>query len=237
MTKERPVGKHGCHARTKSGGVCNNGAIPGTRNCRMHPGKPLAKLRAEGQVRVELARWGLNAEEVRDPGETMLQLMTQSALRVELYSSLVGEAYAAAERLRELGDVGDQLPPHLDNSTDRERAFQDLARVFAQGGVSVLIGAKWSAAGKDGDLYQAEEAIRGLVQLEADERDRCATFAAKAIAAGLAERQVRVQEQIGAQVAEMIRGTLSDLGLDPAAPEVMRVVSARLQALAGGAAA
>jgi hypothetical protein len=34
----------------------------------------------------------------------------------------------------------------------------------------------------------------GLAQLEAQERDRCAGFAAKAVAAGLAERTVRIAE-------------------------------------------
>jgi hypothetical protein len=42
--------------------------------------------------------------------------------------------------------------------------------------------------------YKAGEYIRGLAQLEAQERDRCANFATKAVAAGLAERQVRLAE-------------------------------------------
>jgi hypothetical protein len=43
--------------------------------------------------------------------------------------------------------------------------------------------------------YKAGEHIRGLAQLEAQERDRCANFATKAVAAGLAERTVRVAER------------------------------------------
>jgi hypothetical protein len=43
--------------------------------------------------------------------------------------------------------------------------------------------------------YKAGEYIRGLAQLEAQERDRCANFATKAVAAGLAERTVRVAER------------------------------------------
>jgi hypothetical protein len=42
--------------------------------------------------------------------------------------------------------------------------------------------------------YKAGEYIRGLAQLEAQERDRCANFATKAVAGGLAERQVRLAE-------------------------------------------
>jgi hypothetical protein len=43
-------------------------------------------------------------------------------------------------------------------------------------------------------VYITGEAIRGLADLEAKERERCANFATKAIAAGLAERTVRVAE-------------------------------------------
>ena len=39
------------------------------------------------------------------------------------------------------------------------------------------------------------EAIRGLADLEAKERERCANFASKAVAAGLAERTVRIAER------------------------------------------
>jgi hypothetical protein len=44
------------------------------------------------------------------------------------------------------------------------------------------------AATEDGELYKRGEYIRGLAVLEAQERDRCANFATKAVAAGLAER-------------------------------------------------
>jgi hypothetical protein len=43
-------------------------------------------------------------------------------------------------------------------------------------------------------VYVTSEAVRGLADLEAKERERCANFATKAIAAGLAERTVRVAE-------------------------------------------
>lgn len=61
-----------------------------------------------------------------------------------------------------------------------------------------------------GALQKVGEYIRGLAQLEADERDRCAQFARLAIAAGLAERQVRVAEQQGAMIASLLRAVLSD---------------------------
>lgn len=58
--------------------------------------------------------------------------------------------------------------------------------------------------------YKAGEYIRGLVVLEAQERERCANWAAKAIAAGLAERTVRIAERQGALMAEFLRAVLAD---------------------------
>ena len=66
---------------------------------------------------------------------------------------------------------------------------------------------------KSGDSYKAGEYIRGLAQLEAQERDRCAGFAAKAIAAGLAERQVRLAERQGAMLVKMVQVALSEVAM------------------------
>ena len=57
-----------------------------------------------------------------------------------------------------------------------------------------MVGNTYGAA-KDVGVYVTGEAIRGLADLEAKERDRCASFATNAIAAGLAERIVRVAER------------------------------------------
>jgi len=61
-------------------------------------------------------------------------------------------------------------------------------------GVAALVGNTYGAA-KDVGVYVTGEAIRGLADLEAKERERCANFATKAVAAGLAERQVRLAER------------------------------------------
>jgi hypothetical protein len=52
------------------------------------------------------------------------------------------------------------------------------------------------------------EAIRGLADLEAKERERCANFASKAVAAGLAERTVRIAERQGQLMVEMVQAVL-----------------------------
>lgn len=81
--------------------------------------------------------------------------------------------------------------------------------------------------------YKAGEYIRGLVVLEAQERERCANWATKAIAAGLAERTVRLAERQGALMAEFLRAVLADpeLGLTDEQRRAVPVVANRHLAL------
>jgi len=198
-----PTGR--CGAKTRGGGTCTQYPIRGTKRCRMHTGRPgRAGAKAKGQVVVELARWGLGDTTV-DPGEVLLRLVTQSAERVGRYSRLLGEAYEAGERLREASEATARDANAV--GADQLTAVQDLRRILTTGGVAALIGFKYDAT-KDGDIYPAEEALRGLARLEAEERDRCASFAQKAVAAGLAERQVRVAERQGIEMAAVFRRVL-----------------------------
>lgn len=64
-----------------------------------------------------------------------------------------------------------------------------------------------------GEFGPVGEYIRGLVALEAQERDRCAAMAAKAVAAGLATRQVELAERQGALIADVLRAVLADPAL------------------------
>jgi hypothetical protein len=140
--------------------------------------------------------WGLGDTNV-DPGEVLLRLVTQSAARAERYAMLLEEAYEAAERLKQAHDAGAQIEAPGDELADTaETARRDLDRIFNTGGVAALVGNTYGAA-KDVGVYVNGEVIRGLADLEAKERERCANFATKAIAAGLAERTVRVAERQG----------------------------------------
>jgi hypothetical protein len=228
-----------CTKRRTDGEPCQRNAIAGTDACPKHVGTDLATAKAKGAVVVELSKWGLT-DRTLDPGETLLRLMTQAVYRAEHYSRLLEEAYEAAERLRVADDASmHDLPPNADTRADRDRAVQDLARVFATGGIAALIGHTYSAD-KEGGVFATGEAIRGLVQLEAQERDRAAMFATKALAAGIAERQVRLAESQGALLAERgrayIAGVIDALGLDQAAaaPVMQRLFADMLRSLAGG---
>jgi hypothetical protein len=69
-----------------------------------------------------------------------------------------------------------------------------------------------------------------------DAMDRLVHYSKVAIAAGIAERQVRIAEQQGQLFADAIRGILADLGVADR-PEAPAVVRRHLTAIAGGRAA
>lgn len=97
----------------------------------------------------------------------------------------------------------------------------------------ILIG-DTMAMSMEGMSVKTGEYIRGLVQLENQERDRLATFATKAIAAGLAERQVRLAERQGALLAQVMVAVMTDpaLGFTDQQREAMpRAIEAHLAAV------
>jgi hypothetical protein len=199
----RLCGHYG-HRSKRTGDLCGANVITGTKACGRHSGKSRSKAKAEGAVVVELHRWGLT-DATADPGEVLLRLVTQSAARVALYARLLEEAFDAAERLR----AAESAP---DGGDLAHTARLDLERVFNHGGVSALIGHTYAGTQTSG-VIATGEAIRGLAKLEGEERDRCASFATKAIAAGLAERQVRLAERQGAVLAAVIGRLVDGLGL------------------------
>jgi hypothetical protein len=200
-----------CKATSRTGNRCRNKAIPGGTVCRFHGGaSPHVASRAA--VRAEVFSWGLGDTTV-DPGETLLRLVTQSAARAEMYARLLQEAFDAAERLKQAHEEGANIEALGDENADTaETARRDLDRIFNTGGVAALVGNTYGAA-KDVGVYVTGEAIRGLADLEAKERERCANFASKAIAAGLNERMVRVAEKQGEMLAAMVIVALDEVSL------------------------
>lgn len=217
-------GYHGY--RNNQGNPCGGWLIPGTKTCKRHAGKPITQARAEGRVRLEVLKWGLGDTTV-DPGEVLLRLVSQSAARVDLYSRLLADAYHAAERLRQAEQAPDT------DLVAAHTARMDLERVFNTGGVSALIGHTYAGTQTSG-VIATGEAIRGLAQLEAAERDRCANFATKAIAAGLAERQVRLAERQGALIATVMRQVMERVGATAQQLEALPAVTATVLAEVAG---
>lgn len=147
----------------------------------------------------------------------------RAGVRAELANWGLGDACA---------DPGEVLLRLVTQSAARaQRYAAELEDLVAESESlrKALIGEAW------GEFGQVGEYVRGLAQLEAAERDRCANFATKAIAAGLAERQVRLAERQGAVMAEVIRRILADLGVADG-PQVAQVVSTRLREVTAGVA-
>jgi hypothetical protein len=200
-----------CTAPSKqTGKQCRAKAIPGGTVCRWHGGGA-GQVKAKADVRVELINWGVD-DVADDPGEVLLRLVTQSRKRADLYAHLLQEAFEAAERLKVAHEAGQHLEALGDPESDEgETARRDLDRIFNTGGVAALVGNTYGAV-KDIGVYVTGEAIRGLADLEAKERERCANFAAKAVAAGLGKRLVELAEMQGELVAKALA----------ALPEILR---------------
>lgn len=182
-----------CTAQTKSGKPCKSDAIRGGTVCRMHGGGS-PKVQAKAAVRAEVERWGLSGKQaVDDPGETLLRLVT--ALRVKV------------ER------IGDAIQAKIDQG--RELYGDEFTLE------SVLIGDTFVAT--QFETKKSGEYIRGLVKLEADAQNDLINASAKAIAAGLAERQVRLAERQGELLYAVMLAIATDpvLALTPAQRKAM----------------
>lgn len=187
--------------RSKGRGTCHGSAITGTDACRMHVGVSLAVARAQGQARIT-AFSALGAIPSVDPGLAVLASLHMSWLRVHLYASLLEE---------QVGDEADEL---IGNGEDDEYGPRGVAGQVSPRGTAGLIGHVYSAD-KMAGIFASGEARRALVDLEAQERDRCVRFAKVAHDMGIAEREVRLAEQQGELMATVIRNVLGDLALTP----------------------
>lgn len=114
-------------------------------------------------------------------------------------------------------DPGQTLLRLVSQSAARAEAY--ATELFAQldadtdGQLKAALVAEIWIPTDDGVRYKAGEYIRALALLEAQERDRCANFCRIAIAAGLAERQVRIAEQQGQLLAGILREIIGDAEL------------------------
>ena len=85
-----------------------------------------------------------------------------------------------------------------------------------------------------GDIVKVGEYIRGLVQLEAQERDRVANYSKMAIQANVMERRDRREERLGADIAQLLRKLVAspEVGLSASQQDQFLVVISReLQSL------
>ena len=96
-----------------------------------------------------------------------------------------------------------------------------------------LVGDTYTA-GVEGGALRTGEQVRGLVRLEAEWRDRTVRYAKTAHDMGIAEREVRVAERTGQQLAGAIRSILEQLELTEAQQMLaIAVVPQELRRLSG----
>ncbi|MET8334399.1 hypothetical protein [Streptosporangium canum] len=140
------------------------------------------------------------------PADAVMAMLQMSWARVHVYASLLERQVADAER--------------------------DDPRGTGQG--EGLIGHTRSASGDIG-VYETGEAVRGLAQLEAAERDRCVRFAKVAHDMGIADREIRLAEGQGLLLAQAISRILDALDLTAGQrARVPEIVPGVLLAIGGG---
>ncbi|MFC0626148.1 hypothetical protein [Kribbella deserti] len=215
-------GRWECTKQRKAGrGECHSIALTGTDKCRMHAGERSDVVKARAMA---ITAWSaIGGDPTVEPGRIILSLLQMSWLRLHLYAQLLA-AQADAEGWE---------PDNVDDEGDEV----EFAVAGSTGG---LIGHTF-APSKEGGRVVTGEAVRGLVLLEAQERDRCAKLAKTAHDMGIAEREVRLAEQQGELLAGVIKRVLGDLDLTVEQQQrVPAVVGQHLRAVAeleaGGAA-
>lgn len=186
--------------RSKGRGECHGVAITGTDACRMHAGVPLDVAKARGAA-VITAFSALGGVPQVDPGYAVLASLHLSWLRLHLYASLLEQQVEEAQ--------GDSAGEFVLSATPGGVEGQPSAA-----GVAGLVGHTYSAD-KMAGIFASGEAVRALVGLEAQERDRVVKFAKVAHDMGIAEREVRLAESQGQLLATVVRNILGDLALTP----------------------
>jgi hypothetical protein len=159
------------------------------------------------------------------PGEAVLGMLAISWMRVHYYGGLLeaqveeeggrpgeGDSATADDWLMERYEAGEDAPSRV-----------DVVSASRKPKSSGLIGHKY-AADKDGGVFASEEAIRALVVLEAQERERCVKFAKVAHDMGIAERQINLAEKQGEAMVGMVKRILDALALTPEQKQLVSVV-------------
>jgi len=134
------------------------------------------------------------------------QVAAKAAVRAELFAWGVTD-----EKI----DPGEQLLRLVTQSAARAEMYAQELKTLVDDSPSLrdaLVAETWSAT-EQGDLYKTGEYIRGLARIEADERDRCATFCTKAVAAGLMQKQTDLAKAQGELLVKSLQAILDRVSL------------------------
>lgn len=202
-----------CGARTRDGSPCDKSAGWGTGHvghgrCRLHGGSsPNAEV--AGQVWLahrEALVMGIPLDV--HPHEALLECIRIAA----------GEVSYASERIAELEES--EAVGHVTSRTTRplklEKGAEDMDTMVDE-------------------LRVDAPQLHVWIVVRQKAMDRLVTYSATALKAGIEERMVRLAEQEGEALVRVIRGVLTELGVQDR-PEVPSIVRRQLTLVAGQAA-
>lgn len=204
-----------CNKRRSRGrGQCHGAAVRGTDACTIHAGTTVEVAKAKGEARI--TAWSAIGQPAGgkpvDAGMAVLGMLQMSWLRAAAYGELLRQ------------QVVTEAPADPDQD-----GFDPMGEVQANG----LIGYRYGAAGKDGNIYAQNEEVRALVALEAAERDRVVKYAKTAHDMGISERLTNLAERWGDVVAGRISLILAGLNLTPEqqalVPDLIRTHLAQIE--------
>lgn len=87
-----------------------------------------------------------------------------------------------------------------------------LADAYEREGISALVGHKLDVD-RFGDTHEVSEELRGLVRLEAEERDRAAKLIKDGVRLGIEAQKVDVMRSYGRTVVEALKALCGELGI------------------------
>lgn len=199
----------------RGGGRCHARAVVGLNRCRAHLGVKPELGRAQGEA---MDAWSTAGQLDLTPAEAVVAMYKLAFTRAHFYGGLLEEQV---------------LQAHSDDP-DAESFGESTRGAAPVGEGAGLIGHQFSAD-KEWGIYPTGEAIRGLVQLEAQERDRVVRFAKAAHDMGIADREIRLAEQQGALIAAAVKRILAGLNLSIEQQEIVpQLVPSVLRAIASG---
>ena len=178
--------------RSRGRGVCHGPAIRGTDACKIHGGVSRAVAKAKGEARI--TAWSAIGDSVNAISAPMavLGVLQMSWLRLAAYSELL-RRQVVTEGSEGDNDLYDPQNPNRSNTG--------------------LIGYRYGAAGKDGNIFAQSEEARALVVLESAERDRVVKYAKVAHDMGISDKLLSLAEKWGDLVATRITLMLDALDL------------------------
>lgn len=160
-------------------------------------------------------------------GKTLARAKAEGQIRVDLETWGVDETIV---------DPADQLLRLISQSARRAAHYADLLESeYMEKKTAALIGVHYVTTSGDAEgttkAVASGEYIRGLAQLEMNERQFCAKLCTQAVTAGIEERRVRLAERQVDQLDVVLRAVILGLGHDPDAPDVRRLVSSQITTL------